>query len=489
VAQALGMGTRTSPFLKTYAVLVVAAALFAYIMLVESKKPEGGSVKEKALVVDRAKVDTVTLTRQGSEATRLVKEGDAWRLAAPLSAPADAGEVDSLISAITNLEVSEVVSETPGKLADFGLEPPKAELALNVEGATEPVRLLLGDKAPDGANLYAKLPSQGRVFVVPSMIESSLDKKPFDLRDRDLLHVKRDAVKTLEIQGPEGAYALARDDKGEWAFTRPLATQAGRWSVDGLIGTVENLRMDSVAAEDAKDLKAFGLDKPARTVTLGLSDGGRKVLEIGKGAEFASTPSPGPSPSPSAPAGKGAPAKEAPRASKYYARDAASGLVAVVPAALADDLAKGMGELRAKRVLEVATYEVEGVEIGQAGAARQVYTRSSEKDDKQGFDVYKWKRTAPDAKDLDTNKFQDALFKIGGIEASEFVDAPGPFEKYGLDKPALRIDLKYAEGKPPTWLEVGKKDGAAYARRPDDSAILKLDPVKVDELIKAFADL
>jgi hypothetical protein len=69
------------------------------------------------------------------------------------------------------------------------------------------------------------------------------------------------------------------------------------------------------------------------------------------------------------------------------------------------------------------------------------------------------------------------------------VDAPGPLEAYGLDKPALRVTLKYAEGKPSSWFEVGKKDGAAYGRRPDDAALLKLDPAKADEVIKAFSEL
>ena len=94
-----------------------------------------------------------------------------------------------------------------------------------------------GGKLPDGSGVYAKLPGRGaRLHDRRPTSESSLDKKPFDLRDRDLLHVKRDDVKTLEVAGPEGAYALARDEKGEWAFTKPLVTRAGRWSVDGLLG-------------------------------------------------------------------------------------------------------------------------------------------------------------------------------------------------------------------------------------------------------------
>ena len=67
--------------------------------------------------------------------------------------------------------------------------------------------------------------------------------------------------------------------------------------------------------------------------------------------------------------------------------------------------------------------------------------------------------------------------------------APGPLEGYGLDKPALRVTLKHAEGKPSSWFEIGKKDGAAYGRRPDDTALLKLDVAKADEVIKAFSEL
>jgi hypothetical protein len=480
-------GKSTSPFLKTYAALVVLAALGAYIYLVEAKKPAGSEpAKEKALAIERDKVQGLTIERQGAEPIRLVKHGEGWRLEQPQPAPADAGEVDSLVSSLVNLEIAEVVSENPGSLADFGLDPPKGRLAVQLADAGAPRALLLGDKSPDGGNLYAKKPEEGRVFAIPSYLESSFDKKPFDLRDRDVLHVKRDAVRTLEVLGPEGRYTLNKDDKGEWSFLEPVRTRAGRWSVDGLLGTLESLKMDSVAAENAKDLTKFGLEKPARTVVLGLSDGGKKTLELGKGAEFSTTPSPGPSPP--AEVAKPATADSKPKPSKYYARAAGDGLVAVIPATLADELAKGMDELRAKRLLEVATYEVEGIEAEVSGTKR-VLARSSSKDDKQGFDVYKWKRTAPDAKDVETNTVQDALFKIGGLEASEFVDAPGPLVDYGLDKPALRLTLKYAEGKPSTWLEVGRKDGAAYGRRPDDAALLKLDPAKADELIKAFSEL
>lgn len=380
-------------------------------------------------------------------------------MTAPRSAPADATEADSLVSTLETLQVEEVVAASPTNLADFGLDSPKTTVAVLLEGAGEPQKLLLGDKAPDGSSLYAKLPSQPRVFTIPAYLESTFGKKPFDLRDRDVLHVKRDAVKTLEVSGPEGSYALARDDKGEWTFTRPLATKAGRWSVEGLLGTLESLRMESVASEDAKDLAPFGLAKPARTVVVGLSDGTKKTLEIGV----------------------------SPSEKKHNARDASTRLVAVIPGAIVDDLAKGMKELRAKRLLEVATYEVEGFDVVEGGVTK-VYARSTIKD-KDDVPIYKWKRTTPEAKELETNKVQDALFKVGGLEAEEFVDAPGPPERYGFDSPVLKVTIRYGAGKPPAWFEVGRKDGAAYARRPDDQTVLKLDTSKAEDLVKAFKEL
>jgi hypothetical protein len=132
----------------------------------------------------------------------------------------------------------------------------------------------------------------------------------------------------------------------------------------------------------------------------------------------------------------------------------------------------------------VATYETEGFEVS-AGGAKKTFAKSTTKD-KDGFDKSQWKRTAPDAKDLDTNTVEDALFKLGGVEIQEFVDEPQAPSGYGLDPPTLRVAIK-AKGE--SWVEVGKAGGNYWARRNADSAVLKLDPAKAEELVKAFSGL
>lgn len=450
----------TSPFRKTAVALVVLAGLAAYAYFVDSKKPaKDEKPKEKVFGFERAKAKELRLLPAGTDAIRLVKEVSGWRLTAPSAAPADGEAVDSILSSLESLEIEAVVTDSASALADFGLEPPKLAVEWAIEGQTEPLTLLLGDAAPAGDGIYAKLPAAPRVFTLPAYVEGSFNKRPFDLRDRSVLHVKRDDVRSLQIGGPEGSFSLAKDQAGDWAFVAPLKTRAGRWTVDGLVGNLESLRMDEVAAEEAKDLKPFGLDKPVRTVSLGLGDGTNKRLEIGS----------------------------SPKDKSYHARDAASRLVVVIPGALVDDLAKGMKELRAKRLYEVAAYEVEGFEVEVEGGKR-AFAKSTTKD-KDGVDTPKWKKTAPETKDLDTNKVQDALFAIGGVEAQEFVDSPKDPANYGLDRPALKVNLRFAGGKPAAWFEVGQKDGAYHARRLGDEAILKLDAAKAEGLLKSFKEL
>ena len=448
-----------TPFWKTYLAAAALAGLVAYTYFVDSKKPDSTETpKQKVFTFDKGKAIGLAILRPGGETIRLAREKDTWRMLAPQAVAADKTEVESLLSTLENLEVDEVVSEQAASLAEFGLESPRVAVEAQVEGATEPMKLLIGDKVPTGSGVYAKLPTQARVFTIAAYLEGSFDKKPFDFRDRDLLHVERSAVKTLEIEGPEGAYALARQGEDEWAFTKPLRTRAGRWKVDGLLGSLESLRMESVAAEEAADLAPFGLAKPVRKVQVGLEQG-VKTLEIG------STTADG----------------------KHHARAAGSRLVAVIPPGLVDELAKGLTELRAKRILDVATYDVTGFDV-EAEGRKQVYTRATEKD-KEGFDSQKWSRTAPDRKQLETNAVQDALFKIGGLEAQEYLDQPSGLDSYGLAAPALRLTLRFEADKPAQWIEIGRKDGAVYGRRNDDDGLLKLDPQKAEEFLKAFTGL
>jgi hypothetical protein len=445
-------------FWKTGVALLVLIGLGLYIWKYErGEVPEED--KDKILAVDKEQVTALSIDAPDTDEIRLVKEGDGWRVTAPFEAPADASAVDSLLSRLGDLEADEVVVETTQDLAQYGLADPSRTVTVTVEGEEAPLVVEFGGQTPGGSAVYARTPSSPRVYTVASFVETSFDKKPFDLRDRDLLHVKRADVRTLDVKGPEGDYALARTDAGDWAFTEPIATRAGRWSVDGLLGTLENLKMESVAAEDAESLEPYGLDHPARSVRLVLSDGTTRTLEIGGDAGGEDD-------------------------GKLYAREKGSDLVAVIPGAIVTDLEKGMNELRAKKLLEVATYDTTGFDVVSDGVTR-TYSKSTAEGD-EGFDETRWTRTAPDEVELETTKVEDALFKLGGVEVETFIDEPGPLADYGLDDPVFRVEVR---AKTDSWVELGREGDKTYARRSGDDAVLQVDSGKADELIEALTAL
>jgi hypothetical protein len=268
-----------SPFFKTWIALAVAAGLGAWIWFVEREKdPDAGEKLYTALEADAV---TALSLAGGDETLRLEREGESWRLVAPIAVPADGAAVQDLIGAVERLEVDETLEGTGDRAADFGLDPPQRVLTLLGEGDAELALLELGAEVAGGSLVYARAPGRPDLFTVRSGIRTSLDKTAFDFRDRDLLHVARDSVVGLEVSGPEGEYALAKSG-GEWHFTRPLETRAGRWSVDGLVGLVSGLRMEEVAAEEAESLAEFGLDPPARRVVVDAGESGRPPAPLSR---------------------------------------------------------------------------------------------------------------------------------------------------------------------------------------------------------------
>ena len=459
-----------SSFGRTILAAVVAAGLFGYIYFVETKKapPAANSgdapKREKVFAgLDKMKVTSLSLQKPGGEMIHAEKTGENWALVSPIEAAADEAAIGTILDALVGLETEDVVNESVTDFTPFGLAKPTVSVSVVAEGAAKPFEMDLGDSVPASFGLFARVPGKPRVFTVSSTLENTLVKSAFDLRDRSVVQVKKDEIQWLEaVDKGNVAFRIGRGVEGddEWKIEKPLATRAARWTVDSFLGLIENLRMETIVTEKAttKDLQGYGLGPTARRVVVGLPGDRTTTLVLGKRTED----------------------------SKYYVREAATNLVATIPTALVDDLDKGLKNLRAARLLDVAAYEITALDVTAAGVTR-TFTKSSSKD-KDGAETVVWKSKTP-VKDATQEKASDALFAIGGLEAAEFVDAPKALSVYGLDSPALRVTLRFEGGKKEDWFEVAVKDDAGYARRRDDEAILRLEKSKTEALIRSFTEL
>jgi hypothetical protein len=270
---------------STIALVVVLAGLGGYIYFVTWKQPDTpdpGKKLEKVFTVASDKIVEIQVTSASGEGATAKKEGGTWKLTEPAAA-ADEAELSGLANTLATVDVVRIVDENPTNLNDYGLSNARIAVAFKAEGDKDYRRLLLGEKTPTGSDLFARRNDEKKVFLIPAFQEATLNKSPFDLRDKNILKVERDKIDSLALATSAQTVKIAKDG-GDWRLQSPVAVKADYGTVEGLVGRLQTARMKSIAAENASaaDLKKFGFDKPQATVDLNAGSARATLLIGGK---------------------------------------------------------------------------------------------------------------------------------------------------------------------------------------------------------------
>lgn len=442
---------------STIALVVVLCGLFAYIYFVTWKQPAtpAGSTKEKLFAsLEADKIEELRVKSQTGDTTTLKKEKDGWQLVSPVTAAAQESEVSGITSALTGLEVTRVVDENPTNLKDYGLESPRVAIDFKTTGDKDYRHLFVGEKSPTGSDLFVRRNDDKRVLLVPAYQEQSLNRSTFDLRDKTVIKIDREKVDRVEVVAGGKTLELAKG-ASDWKVTRPIQASADFGAVEGLISRVQTAQMKSIVTSEATpaDLKKFGLDKPATTVTLNLGSAKATLLVGGKADD-----------------------------GSLYARDASKPVVVTVESSLADELKKPADDYRRKDLFAFRAYNANRVEV-----TRGPQTVVFEKVKGQGNNAEdKWRRVSPNAADVDAEKMSAFLSKLEGMRASSFVDSTA---KTGLNPPAMVVSAKFEDGKREDRVTFGKADKDVYAARTDDAGAAKVDAADFEDVNKKLDEL
>jgi hypothetical protein len=422
--------------------VVVLAGLGAYIYFVDSKKSaDAGEVKEKAFgELSPADIEEIQLGLPDAKPAKLVKTNGAWRRVEPTAADADANEVQSLVTSVSSLDIQRVVDEKGGDLAQYGLAPAQIDLSFKVKGQAAPKHILFGSKTSTGGDIYAKLADSPRVFLVAAFLESSLRKDPFSLRDKAILKVDRMKVDGFTVTTGKGTMEFAKND-ANWTIVKPVAARADFGAVEGAIERLVSTNMQALTAEDAGDLKMYGLDKPTATMVVKAGSSAATLI-LGKTEN-----------------------------SVVYAKDVSRPMVFTVAPILITDVAKDLGEFRRKDVFDFRSFNADRVEFTR-GSTTQVFEKKKEKDK----DV--WKNSS--GANVDTPKIEDLLTKVSGLRASSF-EATAPA---ALKTPALTVKTDF--GGRSEMVTIAKAGTDAFSARADEPGAAKLDAAALDEVVKAL---
>ena len=199
---------------------------------------------------------------------------------------------------------------------------------------------------------------------------------------------------SLELASAAQTIRLEKSDN-EWKLVKPVQAPADFVSVNGVLGQLQSAQMTALKErpEDLKDLKQYGLDKPAVVATLGMGASSLK-FELGKEAD----------------------------AGSVWGRDPSKAAVFSVNNGVAMELQKKVEDFRRKEVFDFRPFNTTRFEITRGNV-----TRAFERVKGTGENaVDTWKQVAPAAKAVDSSNLEGALLDFSNLRADSFVAAPAP---------------------------------------------------------------
>ena len=109
----------------TLALLLIAAGLGLYVWLVEIRGEQSRQAEEEAerrlVTIDPESVTRLELPTRDSERARLVRDGDDWRLEAPIAFPANPAAVRGALRALAELDSTGALESPSADLGVYGL--------------------------------------------------------------------------------------------------------------------------------------------------------------------------------------------------------------------------------------------------------------------------------------------------------------------------------------------------------------------------------
>jgi len=400
--------------------LILAAGLGGFFYYdtysLAPRREKAESAKGRIWTVEPKDVERVTVARKG-ETIRLQRTADGgWEMLEPIKTRGDRGAVDDMVTGLATARMDREIDANPAKPADFGLDPPEAEVKLEVKGRAEPLVLRVGSKNPTGVWVYAREGGKPAVITLSESIARDATRPLADFRDRTVIAFDRRNVTGIDLDVNGDQIGVVADEPGKWRIVKPRPLRADTDLISEFLDKLEGAKAVEFVDDAPKSLQPYGLDKPSKvTVWVGKDkDRAARTLLVGRPV----------------PEKKGV----------YVKREGEPGVI-LTAEAVWTVFPKTVGAIRDKTVVSYASDKLAKIEI--------THGRETLGLEKEGTG---WKITAPEALRADSGAVTQILWKIRDLQALGFLSEGAAEVPRFLSKPEVIVRLWETGAKEPKTL-------------------------------------
>lgn len=420
---------------------------------------------KRPLSVPPAAIGRIDFQFRGEVASIKVNPADrsSWRLVnTQLAGEADGDKIQSLLNTLSGTRIKEFIDEPTSKLSLYGLDNPFPRLQFFDTKDRPLASLAFGKTDPAKQVIYARQGNSPAVLVLEAEDLKDHPREVKELRNRRIISFEHDRAKKVRLTSAGTRMLLSRSDKdSSWYLEQPVRSKAEDSEVNGFLWIVKKLEAKDIIDDTPADLNAYGFQRPWTHLEVWEQEGSKTIR---KGVVIGN---------------------EHPKRTGRFARVEGSNTILLVDAKVLGELSKTVMDFRDKRLLDFNNDEIKRIQFQYA--KRTILLARKGK---------RWQMLEPEQAVVTDMRMRELLWGLHDLKFQQIASEQirSEVEKYGFDRPALRITLWKNGDKLYDALIIGKQvpDGptkGVYARTLLRQEVYVIEDIYLLQLPKRAEDI
>jgi Domain of unknown function (DUF4340) len=234
------------------AVMVAWAVVQSHFSNRSRVRPSGDTYLIQGL--DTGEIDSIEIG-PGDEATRIVRQEGHFVVANKANYPADAKQLNDLITKCLDIKTFELYTDDPKNHEDLEVTEENAKNVIKFLKADGSLLtgVIVGKSLESGKGTYVRLAAKDPVYLAEST--PAFRKGPLEYVNQEIVSAQREDVNYVTVTTPDGPYTLrsAKEGDGVAMDSLPAGRTLKESDAKSVLGVLNSLRFDDVNTPAALD--------------------------------------------------------------------------------------------------------------------------------------------------------------------------------------------------------------------------------------------